>query len=215
MDNSVIDGQSKEEQPAIMQCLVDGNGLKNASLERKLYVIRRVAERHAKELLGDDDIFYIPSMSCRTIVYKGLFTATQLPGFYSDLSDPELISALAVVHQRYSTNTFPSWELAQPFRYLAHNGEINTLRGNLNLIRSREPSLKSDLFGHDIKKIFPAIDETGSDSSCLDNALELLVNGDRSLSHSMLMLVPEAWGNKYPIGPDERGFFEYHAGLMA
>ena len=214
VDNSVIDGQSKEEQPAIMQCLVDGNGLKNASLERKLYVIRRVAERHAKELLGDDDIFYIPSMSCRTIVYKGLFTATQLPGFYSDLSDPELISALAVVHQRYSTNTFPSWELAQPFRYLAHNGEINTLRGNLNLIRSREPSLKSDLFGHDIKKIFPAIDETGSDSSCLDNALELLVNGDRSLSHSMLMLVPEAWGNKYPIGPDERGFFEYHAGLM-
>ena len=214
VDNSVIDGQSKEEQPAIMQCLVDGNGLKNAPLERKLYVIRRVAERHAKELLGDDDIFYIPSMSCRTIVYKGLFTATQLPGFYSDLNDPELISALAVVHQRYSTNTFPSWELAQPFRYLAHNGEINTLRGNLNLIRSREPSLKSDLFGHDIKKIFPAIDETGSDSSCLDNALELLVNGDRSLSHSMLMLVPEAWGNKYPIGPDERGFFEYHAGLM-
>ncbi|MBW2563552.1 MAG: glutamate synthase large subunit, partial [Deltaproteobacteria bacterium] len=109
---------------------------------------------------------------------------------------------------------FPSWELAQPFRYLAHNGEINTLRGNLNLIRSREPSLKSDLFGHDIKKLFPVIDETGSDSSCLDNALELLVNGGRSLSHSMLMLVPEAWGDKYPIGPDERGFFEYHAGLM-
>ncbi|MCP4368422.1 MAG: glutamate synthase large subunit, partial [Deltaproteobacteria bacterium] len=162
----------------------------------------------------DDDIFYIPSMSCRTIVYKGLFTATQLPGFYKDLSDHEVTSALAVVHQRYSTNTFPSWELAQPFRYIAHNGEINTLRGNLNLIRSREPSLKSDLFGHDIKKIFPVIDETGSDSSCLDNALELLVNGNRSLSHSMLMLVPEAWGDKYPIGPDERGFFEYHAGLM-
>ena len=171
VDNSVIDGQSKEEQPVIMQCLIDGNGLENTALERKLYVIRRVAERRAKDFLGDDDIFYIPSMSCRTIVYKGLFTAIQLPGFYRDLSNPEVTSALAVVHQRYSTNTFPSWELAQPFRYLAHNGEINTLRGNLNLIRSREPSLKSDLFGHDIEKIFPVIDETGSDSSCLDNAL--------------------------------------------
>ncbi len=214
VDSNAIDGQSREEQPVIMQCLVDGNGHENAALERKLYIIRRIAERRATELIDANDIFYIPSMSCRTIVYKGLFTATQLPGFYQDLNDPELTSALAVVHQRYSTNTFPSWELAQPFRYLAHNGEINTLRGNLNLIRSREPSLKSDLFGNDLNKIFPVIDETGSDSSCLDNALELLVNGNRSLSHSMLMLVPEAWGDKYPIGPDERGFFEYHAGLM-
>ena len=214
VDDSVIDGQSKEEQPVIMQCLVDGKDLETASIERKLYVIRRIVEGRAREVVGDDDIFYIPSMSCRTIVYKGLFTAMQLPGFYRDLSDPTVTSAIAVIHQRYSTNTFPSWELAQPFRYLAHNGEINTLRGNLNLIKSREPSLKSDLFGHDIKKIFPVIDETGSDSSCLDNALELLVNGGRSLSHSMLMLVPEAWGDKYPIGPDERGFFEYHAGLM-
>ena len=214
LDDSVIGGQSKEEQPVIMQCLVTGNGLETATLERKLYVVRKVVESRAKKVVGNDDIFYIPSMSCRTIVYKGLFTAMQLPGYYRDLTDPTVASAIAVIHQRYSTNTFPSWELAQPFRYLAHNGEINTLRGNLNLIRSREPSLKSDLFGHDIKKLFPVIDETGSDSSCLDNALELLVNGGRSLSHSMLMLVPEAWGDKYPIGPDERGFFEYHAGLM-
>ncbi|MBT8352000.1 MAG: glutamate synthase large subunit, partial [Deltaproteobacteria bacterium] len=214
VDDNAIEGQSKKEQPVIMQCLIDGNGHKNGALERKLYVIRKIIENRAKEIIGDDDIFYISSMSCRTIVYKGLFTAMQLPAFYRDLGDPTVASAIAIVHQRYSTNTFPSWELAQPFRYLAHNGEINTLRGNLNLIRSREPSLKSDLFGRDINKIFPVIDETGSDSSCLDNALELLVNSGRALSHSMLMLLPEAWGDKYPIGPDERGFFEYHAGLM-
>jgi len=214
VDDRAIDGQAKEEQPVIIQCLVNGNGYENSDLERKLYIIRRIIENRVKEVAGDDEVFYISSMSCRTIVYKGLFTAMQLPSFYRDLGDPTVTSAIAVIHQRYSTNTFPSWELAQPFRYLAHNGEINTLRGNLNLIRSREPSLKSDLFGHDIKKIFPVIDEAGSDSSCLDNALELLVNGGRSLSHSMLMLLPEAWGEKYPIGPDERGFFEYHAGLM-
>ncbi len=213
VDDSVIEGQAKEEQPVIMQCLADSGGLGTEAFERKLYVIRRIIERAAKDVVAGD-IFYVLSMSCRTIVYKGLFTATQLPGFYSDLNDPMVTSALAVVHQRYSTNTFPSWELAQPFRYLAHNGEINTLRGNLNLIRSRESSLESDLFGHDIKKILPVIDETGSDSSCLDNALELLVNGGRALPHSMMMLVPEAWGSKYPIGHDERGFFEYHAGLM-
>ncbi len=214
VDNNAVDGQSKKEQPVIMQCLVDGNGLESSALERKLYVIRRIIERRAREVVGDDDMFYIPSMSCRTIVYKGFFTATRLPRFYMDLNDPSVTSAIAVIHQRYSTNTFPSWELAQPFRRLAHNGEINTLRGNLNLIRSREPSLKSDLFGHDIKKILPIIDESGSDSACLDNTLELLFNAGRSLPHSMLMLVPEAWTEKYPIGPDQRGFFEYHAGLM-
>ncbi|MCP4667031.1 MAG: glutamate synthase large subunit, partial [Deltaproteobacteria bacterium] len=214
VEESAISGQAKAEQPVIMQCVVDGKGFESAALERKLYVIRRKAERLTEDALGEGDLFYIPSMSCRTIVYKGLFTAPQLRRFYKDLSHPEVTSALAVIHQRYSTNTFPSWELAQPFRYLAHNGEINTLRGNLNLIRSREDRLESDLFGQDIKKLLPIIDERGSDSACLDNALELLVSAGRSLPHAMLMLVPEAWGAKYPMGPDQRGFFEYHAGLM-
>ncbi|MBW1949448.1 MAG: glutamate synthase large subunit [Deltaproteobacteria bacterium] len=209
-----IEGQAREEQPFIAQCFVDGHGLGGDALERKLYVIRREIERMARESVGEEDPLYVPSLSCRTIAYKGLFTAPQLAAFYLELADPELVTALAVVHQRYSTNTFPSWQLAQPFRYLAHNGEINTLRGNLNLIRAREPNLKSDLLGSDVEKIRPVIDERGSDSACLDNALELLVNGGRSIDHAMLMLIPEAWGDKYPMGPDQRGFFEYHAGLM-
>ncbi|MDJ0912800.1 MAG: glutamate synthase large subunit [Desulfobacterales bacterium] len=214
VDSNAIAGQAKQQQPFIEQLFVDGNGLTEAALERKLYILRRCLEQQALPMVGPDECFYIASMSVNTIVYKGLFTAPQLSGFYEDLSQDDITSAMAVVHQRYSTNTFPSWELAQPFRYLAHNGEINTLRGNLNHIRSREPSLATELFGEDLVKIFPAIDERGSDSSCLDNALELLTNSGRSLAHAMLMLVPEAWGIKYPIGADLRGFFEYHAGLM-
>jgi len=211
---SAISGQAKKQQPVIEQFFIDGNGSSGATLERKLYVLRRQLERQAASKIEIEDCFYITSLSVNTIVYKGLFTAPQLSSFYEDLNQPQLSSAMAVVHQRYSTNTFPSWELAQPFRYLAHNGEINTLRGNLNHIRSREPSLASELFGEDIAKLLPVIDERGSDSSCLDNALELLVNSGRSLAHAMLMLVPEAWGVKYPMGADLRGFFEYHAGLM-
>lgn len=210
----VIHGQAREQRPTVMQCFVAGKGLAGSSLERKLYIIRRVIEKNTEDIDIEKGCFYIASLSCRTIVYKGLFTAPQLSGFYSDLSNSEFVSAVSVVHQRYSTNTFPSWELAQPFRYLAHNGEINTLRGNFNHIRSRESSLQSNLFGKDIQKILPVINEKGSDSSCLDNILEHLVSAGRSLPHAMLMLVPEAWGDKYPMGPDLRGFFEYHAGMM-
>ena len=214
VNSNAIAGQAKEQQPVIMQCFISGNGLDPSAFERKLYVIRRVVEKKTAEIITDNDCFYIPSLSSQTIVYKGLLTATQISRFYSDLNDSKMISAMAVVHQRYSTNTFPSWELSQPLRYMAHNGEINTLRGNINLIRSREPSLKSDLLGDDIKKLLPIIDERGSDSACLDNFFELLINAGRSIAHAMLMLIPEAWGVKYPIGPDLRGFFEYHAGLM-
>ncbi len=213
-DDTWIAGQAKQHQPVIMQCFIDGSGLESLVFERKLYMARRQIECQTENIIKQEDCFYISSMSSRTIVYKGLFTAPQLSGFYTDLKDPDIKSAMAVVHQRYSTNTFPSWELAQPFRYLAHNGEINTLSGNINHMRSSEPSLKSKLFGDDIKKLLPVIDERGSDSSSLDNIYELLVSSGRSLSHAMLMLVPEAWGVKYPIGPDLRGFFEYHAGLM-
>ena len=214
VNSNVISGQAREMQPFIMQCFIDGSGRDASNLERKLYVIRKQVERRALEALSDEEMFYITSLSSRTIVYKGLLTGTQLAEFYEDLNDSAVATAIAVIHQRYSTNTFPSWELAQPFRYLAHNGEINTLKGNVNHMRSREKSFRSGLFGSDIIKILPIIDERGSDSSCIDNALELLVNGGRSLAHAMLMLVPEAWGVKYPIGPDQRGFFEYHAGLM-
>jgi glutamate synthase domain-containing protein 2/glutamate synthase domain-containing protein 1/glutamate synthase domain-containing protein 3 len=213
MDASVIGRAARDLQPAIRQCFVCADGLAGDALERKLYVARRQCEKAvAREVPGAR--FYIPSFSSRTVVYKGLMQGTQVSGFYLDLNDDRFESGLAVVHQRYSTNTFPSWELAQPFRYLAHNGEINTLRGNLNWMRSRERNLKSDLFGDDLVKLLPIIDEKGSDSACLDNTLELLVNGGRDIEHAMLMLVPQAWGAKCPIGPDLRGFFEYHAGLM-
>ncbi|MBW1894976.1 MAG: glutamate synthase subunit alpha, partial [Deltaproteobacteria bacterium] len=148
-----VSGQARKQRPQVMQFFVDGKGLKDIALERKLYIIRKCIENNRPDIEILNGCFYIPSLSCRTIVYKGLFTAPQLAGFYNDLRDPALKSAMAVVHQRYSTNTFPSWELAQPFRYLAHNGEINTLRGNLNHIRSRESSLESGLFGEDIKKL--------------------------------------------------------------
>ena len=214
VNSDALGGKARESQPEIMQCFIAGQGLQDAALERRLYVARRQIENCVEEKLRLGDRFYIPSMSCNTIVYKGMMLGNQVPEFYLDINDQDFISAIAVIHQRYSTNTFPSWKLAQPFRYLAHNGEINTLRGNLNQMHSREKSLESPLFGEDIKKILPIIDEAGSDSACLDNALELLAKAGRDLPHSMMMLIPQAWGVKYPIGPDLRGFFEYHAGLM-
>ncbi len=213
-DETALGDSARATRPSVWQCFIDGAGLDGDSLERKLYVARRQCERAAAEVLGDKGTFYVPSLSARTIVYKGLMMATQVPAFYPDLGDALFESPVALVHQRYSTNTFPSWELAQPFRYLAHNGEINTLRGNINWMRSREQGLQSDAFGPDIAKLPPIIDETGSDSACLDNALEFLTAAGREIDHAMLMLIPQAWGAKYPIGPDLRGFFEYHAGLM-
>jgi glutamate synthase domain-containing protein 2/glutamate synthase domain-containing protein 1/glutamate synthase domain-containing protein 3 len=219
-DETVLGESARKTRPSVWQCFVDGGELADDELERKLYVIRRQCEKAVAQAAVETRVpdekwrFYVCSLSSRTIVYKGLLLPNQVATFYSDLSDPRFESALAVVHQRYSTNTFPSWELAQPFRYLAHNGEINTLRGNLNHMRAREPVLSSELLGNDMSKLMPVIDPDGSDSACLDNALELLTTGGRSLHHSMAMLIPQAWGSKYPMGPDLRGFFEYHAGLM-
>jgi len=214
VDPSALGETARREMPAVMQCFIDGNGLSGQALERKLYVIRKQSEQRASRPPNGADGFYVVSLSCRTIIYKGMMIAPQVAKFYPELTRPDMTSAMAVVHQRYSTNTFPSWPLAQPFRYLAHNGEINTLRGNRNWMRARENNLDSPLFGDDIKKILPVIEEQGSDSANLDNALELLTQGGRSIHHAMMMLMPQAWGQKYPIGPDLRGFFEYHAGLM-
>ncbi|MBF0385822.1 MAG: glutamate synthase large subunit [Candidatus Omnitrophica bacterium] len=213
-DDNDLGEISKDAQPAIEQIFVSSDKLHHIALERKLYVVRKLIERKIEETMRLGDSVYIPSFSSRTIVYKGMLMGTQLINYYKDLAAYDFESALAVIHQRYSTNTFPSWKLAHPFRYLAHNGEINTLRGNKNQMSSRERLLESDLFGEEIKKLLPVIDESGSDSACLDNALELLTASGRDIAHSMLMLIPQAWGVKYPIGPDLRGFFEYHAGMM-
>ncbi len=158
--------------------------------------------------------FYIPSLSCSTITYKGMFDAPMLEEFYEDFADPDFKSAVAVVHQRYSTNTFPSWPLAQPFRHIAHNGEINTLRGNINKMCARETTLESPLYGNDIKKLFPIIEPGNSDSGSFDNAYELLVSSGRSLEHSTIMMIPEAFGPSYHISVDKKAFYEYHASMM-
>ncbi|MFH1476810.1 MAG: glutamate synthase large subunit [Verrucomicrobiota bacterium] len=213
-DPSVLGVKAREEQPLIIQCFIGGVADDSVIMERKLYVVRKLAERRIEAKLRPGAKFYVPSLSCRTVVYKGLLLGTQLGQFYADLTAPDFISAVAVVHQRYSTNTFPSWKLAQPFRYLAHNGEINTLRGNIRHMQAREKLLGSHRLNGAIEKLLPIIDAESSDSGCLDNVLELLVAAGRDIPHAMMMLIPQAWGPKYPMGPDLRGFFEYNSGLM-
>ncbi|HTV71167.1 MAG TPA: glutamate synthase large subunit [Rhizobiaceae bacterium] len=183
--------------------------------ERRLYILRKVisARIHA-ETNGVDNGFYTVSMSCRTVVYKGMFLAYQVKAYYRDLSDPRFESALALIHQRFSTNTFPSWKLAHPYRMVAHNGEINTLRGNVNWMAARQASVDSELFGNDISKLWPISYEGQSDTACFDNALEFLWQGGYSLSHAMMMLIPEAWSGNKSMDADRKAFYEYHAALM-
>jgi len=214
VDARTLGELARSTQPEIRQLFLGRGSIPAEAFERKLYLLRRAAEKTVGALHADASQFHIPSLSSRTLAYKGMLTATQLPEFYPDLRDPALASAFAIVHQRYSTNTFPMWRLAQPFRMLAHNGEINTLRGNINRMRAREPLLASPLFGPDLEKLKPILQEEGSDSAILDNLLELLVAGGRSLPHAMMMLVPEAWGGKYMMAEDKRAFYEYHAAIM-
>lgn len=208
VDRDSIGENARRTCPLIRQLFIDGSGFADqAALERKLFVMRREMERRVEGC-------YVCSCSSRSIVYKGLFLGTQIDGFYEDLRHERFKSPLALVHQRYSTNTFPTWSLAHPFRYLAHNGEINTLRGNLNHLSVREPHLSSALLGDDLQKLLPLIPPGQSDSACLDNMVELLAAAGRDLRHAMLMLMPQAWGVNYHLGPDVRGFFEYHSALM-
>jgi glutamate synthase (ferredoxin) len=183
--------------------------------ERKLYVIRKRVE-HASDALPEPARkgFYVVSLSSQTLIYKGMLTADQIERMFPDLADPELETALALVHQRFSTNTFPSWPLAHPYRYVAHNGEINTLRGNINWMHAREALLESDVFGDDLKKILPVIREGGSDTATFDNVLEFLVMAGRSLPHAVLMMIPEPWQHDETMSPERRAFYEYHASLM-
>ncbi|MCP4490497.1 MAG: glutamate synthase large subunit [Gammaproteobacteria bacterium] len=207
----------KPHEPVIRQIFI-GRGdacSDEAAFERKLFVIRKQSH-HAiwkKENRGDYN-FYVVTLSARTCVYKAMTLAPNLGTYYEDLMDERVVSALALVHQRFSTNTFPSWELAQPFRYLCHNGEINTLRGNINWMLARRHSMESKIIGEDLEKLWPLIGDGFSDSATFDNALELLIAGGYSLAHAMMLMIPEAWDNNPLMNKQRRAFYEYHAALM-
>jgi glutamate synthase (NADPH) large chain len=210
INGTAIGRDAQGSQPYIQQIFLGrAKGMTEGELERRLYIVRKRVEADpaAKGV-------YLPSLSARTIVYKGLLLAPQIANFYPELNDPEVVSALCLVHQRFSTNTFPSWRLAHPYRYVAHNGEINTVRGNVNWMNARQSVLASPLFSDDIKKLFPVIEPGASDSAAFDNALELLVMSGRSLPHAMAMLIPEAWSKNEHMNPQKRAFYEYHASLM-
>ena len=217
VDPSVLGESVLPTEPKTRQIFV-GRGTDHTDqdlFERRLYVLRKsisnaILTRKDKRFAG----YYTVSMSSRTIVYKGLLLASQLGDYFKDLRDPSLTTALALVHQRFSTNTFPSWQLAHPYRYVAHNGEINTLRGNVNWMAARQASVSSDLFGDDINKLWPISYEGQSDTACFDNALEFLVQGGYSLAHAMMMLIPEAWAGNPLMDEQRRSFYEYHASMM-
>jgi len=216
-DPSVLGESVKAIEPVIRQVFVGrGKGVTvTDALERKLYIIRRVSGNAIRALnLAHGKEFYVPSLSARTIVYKGMLLARDIANYYLELKDPRVASALALVHQRFSTNTFPSWELAHPFRMIAHNGEINTLRGNVNWIRARQQAISSPILGKDLDKVWPLIYPGQSDSASFDNALELLVMGGYSLAHAMMLLIPEAWEGHTLMDPARRAFYEYHAAMM-
>ncbi len=217
VDNSVLGESVKEAEPIIRQVLIQ-RGPETAdtdAFQRKLYVIRKQAH-HAlwdkNETAWRD--FYVVSMSARTMVYKGMVLAPNLAKFYLDFQDPDFATAIALFHQRFSTNTFPSWRLAQPFRFLCHNGEINTVRGNINWMNARRHNMKSKVLGDDLEKLWPVIGDSPSDSSTFDNALELLVMGGYSLSHAMMLMIPEAWSGNDLMDPKRRAFYEYYSALM-
>jgi glutamate synthase (ferredoxin) len=242
VEPSPLGATARGSMPIIRQIFIGRNGslTDDLAFERKLYVIRRRIENLLKpspsgpdaskvffsrweaDLLRDFQamqaghraMFYVPSLSYKTLIYKGMLNAGQLPQFFPDLHDPAFASALAMVHSRFSTNTFPTWARSHPYRYIAHNGEINTLRGNVNWMTARERMFASPLFGDDIKKILPIIDQSGSDSAMFDNALELLVLAGRSLPHAVMMMIPEPWSGDEWMSPEKKAFYEFHASLM-
>ena len=222
-DDSHLGATAKSGEPVIRQVFIGrgdvGDNTTEAAahlhFERKLFVIRNRVAREADAIeLTERDLFYVASLSSNTIVYKGMLIADQVEQMFPDLTDPDIESALALVHSRFSTNTFPSWPLAHPYRYIAHNGEINTLRGNINWMRARETWCQSDVFGEDLQKLFPLIREGQSDTATFDNVLEFLVLTGRPLAHAVLMMIPEPWSNHESMSAERRAFYEYHATLM-
>ncbi|WP_423905691.1 glutamate synthase large subunit [Candidatus Spongiihabitans sp.] len=217
VNNSSLGASVLPTEPDIWQVIVgrDRRLEHQDDFERKLFVIRKQIEKRIRQsdIEGNTE-FYITTLSSRLINYKGMLLANQVAEYYPDLLDPDMVSAFALVHQRFSTNTFPTWDLAHPFRMIAHNGEINTLRGNINWMAARKSTMFSDVLGDDIDKIWPVIPDGQSDSAAFDNALELLVAGGYSLTHAMMMLIPEAWSGNTLMNPQHRAFYEYHAALM-
>src|SRR5579872_1459739 len=217
VDNRDLGEAVKAVEPAQRQIFI-GRGpaiIDEDDFERKLFLIRKIASNRIQDSTVPGVAEYYPvSLSCRTIVYKGMVLVSQLARYYKDLQDPRFETALALVHQRFATNTFPSWRLAHPYRMVAHNGEINTLRGNVNWMAARQASVHSELFGADISKLWPISYEGQSDTACFDNALEFLVQGGYSLSHAMMMLIPEAWAGNPLMDEQRRAFYEYHAAIM-
>src|SRR5579864_5604926 len=216
-DNSSLGETVKPTEPANMQVFIGrGTQIKDeVELERRLYILRKsisqaIYQRRDRGMAG----YYPCSLSCRTVIYKGMFLADQLGKYYPDLHEPDFESALALVHQRFSTNTFPTWSLAHPYRMIAHNGEINTLRGNVNWMAARQASVSSELYGKDINRLWPISYEGQSDTACFDNALEFLVQGGYDLAHAMMIMIPEAWAGNPLMDEERRAFYEYHAALM-
>jgi len=215
VNNANIADAARDVEPCMRQVFVGSKASDQTTFERKCFVIRKRIEHAVRALnLKDNAAFYIPSFSSRTIVYKGMLLANEVGIYFKDLADTRVVSALALVHQRFSTNTFPAWDLAHPFRMIAHNGEINTVQGNVNWMAARHETMKSAVIGEDLDKLWPLIAEGQSDSACFDNCLELLVAGGYSLPHAMMMLIPEAWNNNALMDEDRRAFYEYHAALM-
>src|SRR6266849_6347034 len=216
-DDRLLGASAVSVEPVIRQVFIGrGVGVRDHShFERKLYVVRKRIE-HALEAMdfAEKKLAYLPGLSSNTLIYKGMLSADQIEAMFPDLGDPDLESALALVHQRFSTNTFPSWPLAHPYRYVAHNGEINTLRGNINWMRAREGLLRSSTLGDDLRKILPVIREGGSDTATFDNVLEFLVMSGRSLPHAILMMIPEPWSAVETMTPELKAFYEFHSSLM-
>ena len=216
-DNSSLGDSAKSAEPYMRQVFIgaDGGLQDQLAFERKLYVIRKLAEHKIR--FGDvkgGEKFFFASLSSRTIVYKGMLIPEQVDTYYTDLQNPEMKTALALVHSRFSTNTFPSWERAHPYRYIIHNGEINTLRGNVNWMQARQEMCETELFGDDIKKLMPIIDTDGSDSQVFDNCLEFLTLSGYSLPHAAMMMIPEPWSNHESMNDEKKAFYEYHSCLM-
>ena len=212
-DDSMIGESARAVEPSFVQMFLAGDGLADDSLERRVYIVRKRIEHEVRGPSGEVCV-YFPSLSCRTLVYKGMLSTPQLGAFFPDLRDSRVESAMALVHSRFSTNTFPSWPLAHPFRYVAHNGEINTVQGNRNWMQARESLLATDLLPGDLSRILPICTAGASDSATFDEVLELLHMGGYSLPHAVLMMIPEAWENHETMAPKRRAFYRYHASLM-
>jgi glutamate synthase (NADPH/NADH) large chain len=216
-DNSLLGNGAREGEPVVQQVFVRAaKGLSPAAFERQLFLIRKQAYHKIRDLgLDQVELYSACSFSSKVIVYKGQLTPEQLPTYYrADLRDPRMISHVALVHARFSTNTFPSWARAQPMRFVCHNGEINTLQGNVNWMRARQSLLKCDLYGSEFGRLFPIVDPETSDSGMLDNVLELLVSGGRSMPEAVMMMIPEAWENHESMSATRRAMYQYNASLM-